>query len=75
MAYCRVTDFLTQLNSVAENNNFFEPKFTLDELEQIPRIYRSIVEDPINIKRAFESEDFSKPLYFLLYASLMKHQQ
>ncbi|CAL8135403.1 unnamed protein product [Orchesella dallaii] len=51
-----VEEFLTQVNTVGDNYNFFKPGFTLDELQEVPRIYRSIIEDPIMLKEYFERD-------------------
>ncbi len=53
----RVFDFLTHVNTVGENYNFFEPGFTLDELQEVPKIYKSIIEDPLMLKEYFEQDD------------------
>lgn len=50
-----VSEFLTQLNSVAEDNNFFRPGFTLKELGEIPAIYESIIEDPVALQDKFQN--------------------
>lgn len=50
-----VSQFLKQLNNVALHHNFFEPTISLDELNDIPRIYQSIIEDPVAIRDHFRN--------------------
>ncbi|KAG1677983.1 ATP-binding cassette sub-family A member 2 [Nymphon striatum] len=45
----RVKPFLQKLNNIVEENNIFNPQFTPNELDEIPEIYKKIVEDPIAI--------------------------
>jgi hypothetical protein len=49
-----VHPFLENLQSIAENNNFFDPGFTPDEMERIPELYRTIIDDPIAIRDRIE---------------------
>ena len=35
---------------MAENNNFFQPEFSLAELSEIPGNYRRFVEDPLMLR-------------------------
>lgn len=41
---------------MGDNYNFFKPGFTLDELQEVPRIYRSIIEDPLLLQEYFERD-------------------
>ncbi len=55
----RVSDLLSQLNTVGENNNFFQPEFSVSELSEIPGIYKNFVEDPIMLREALENDNSS----------------
>lgn len=44
-------EFLSDLNRVAKGHHFFAPDFTPQDLQQIPIIYRSVLEDPVIIRR------------------------
>ena len=44
--FSRAYEFLEQFKSVAQNNNFFDPGFSIQEMNHIPELYRSIIEDP-----------------------------
>lgn len=46
----RVHQFLSQVQSVAKDNNFFEPDFSLKEMDEIPSIYKSIIDDPAALR-------------------------
>lgn len=48
-----VTQFLEKLNNVSKNNNFFQPGFTPNDMDEIPQIYRSIIEDPVAVHDLF----------------------
>jgi len=41
--------FLENLQEVAENNNFFDPGFSPDQMSHIPDLYRSIIDDPATL--------------------------
>ncbi len=44
-----VASFLENLQEVAENNNFFDPGFSPDQMNHIPDLYRSIIDDPATL--------------------------
>ncbi|UYV63452.1 ABCA2 [Cordylochernes scorpioides] len=48
-----VTLFLEKLNNVSHNTNFFQPGFTPSEMDEIPDIYRSLLEDPVAVHDCF----------------------
>lgn len=67
--------FLTQVQSVAKDNNFFEPDFSLKEMDEIPSIYKSIIDDPATLRDRFKNaeSELKKFLVFkILYSSLYK---
>ena len=41
-----VFQFLENFQSVAENNNFFDPGFTPSDMDRIPDLYQRIIDDP-----------------------------
>nr|XP_042904131.1 ATP-binding cassette sub-family A member 2 isoform X3 [Parasteatoda tepidariorum] len=48
-----VTEFLSKLNNISHKNNFFKPDFTPSDMDEIPDIYKSIVEDPVAVHDSF----------------------
>ncbi|CAH1785688.1 unnamed protein product [Owenia fusiformis] len=55
-----VPTFLKQFDNVSRHNNFFNPGFSPEEMDTIPDMYRSIIEDPIAIHDKFtHAQDFS----------------
>lgn len=48
-----VTEFLSKLNNISEKNNFFQPDFTPSDMDEIPDIYKSIIEDPVAVHDSF----------------------
>ncbi|KFM77698.1 hypothetical protein X975_11242, partial [Stegodyphus mimosarum] len=48
-----VTEFLQKLNNISQKNNFFQPDFTPNDMDEIPLIYKSIVEDPVAVHDSF----------------------
>ncbi|XP_054722736.1 ATP-binding cassette sub-family A member 2-like [Uloborus diversus] len=48
-----VTEFLGKLNNVSQKNNFFQPDFTPSDMDEIPDIYKSIIEDPVAVHDSF----------------------
>ena len=47
-----VEEVLEHLHALAMENDFFQPDFTPEELEDIPGLYREIVEDPLAFHQA-----------------------
>ena len=45
--------FLNQLQVVAESHNFFNPGFTPKEMDELPDLYRSVINDPAFLHDAF----------------------
>jgi len=43
---CSVTQFLENIQQIAEHNNFFDPGFCPSEMDDIPELYRRIIDDP-----------------------------
>jgi len=41
-----VTQFLENIQLIAEHNNFFDPGFCPSEMDDIPELYRRIIDDP-----------------------------
>lgn len=62
--------FLTQVQSVAKDNNFFEPDFSLKEMNEIPSIYKSIIDDPATLRDRFKNAE-SKLKKFLVFKILL----
>ncbi len=50
----RTHEFLENLNRAGRRNNFFEPNFTPQDLAEIPRIYRKLIEEPVALQRSLE---------------------
>ncbi|KAG8190583.1 hypothetical protein JTE90_014059 [Oedothorax gibbosus] len=48
-----VTEFLSKMNNISQKNNFFQPDFTPNEMDEIPVIYKSIIEDPVAVHDSF----------------------
>ncbi|CAN7993624.1 unnamed protein product [Ixodes hexagonus] len=48
-----VTSFLERLKNVSKHHNFFQPDFTLGEMDLIPSIFKTIVEDPVALHDRF----------------------
>ncbi|KAM7305191.1 hypothetical protein ISCGN_015088 [Ixodes scapularis] len=48
-----VTSFLERLKNVSKHHNFFQPGFTLGEMDLIPSIFKTIVEDPVALHDRF----------------------
>lgn len=61
----RVHQFLTQVQSVAKDNNFFEPDFSLKEMNEIPSIYKSIIDDPATLRDRFKNAENFKLNYIM----------
>eukprot|EP00918_Siedleckia_nematoides_P057595 GHVU01125596.1.p1 GENE.GHVU01125596.1~~GHVU01125596.1.p1 ORF type:complete len:1296 (-),score=180.93 GHVU01125596.1:585-4472(-) len=54
-----VFEFLENFNSIAQHNNFFDPGFSPEEMEHIPELYQSIIEDPAALHDKFkQAHDF-----------------
>ncbi|KAL8562888.1 hypothetical protein ACOMHN_004580 [Nucella lapillus] len=45
--------FLNQLQVVAESHNFFNPGFTPQEMDQLPDLYRAVINDPAFLHDSF----------------------
>ncbi|GFQ92946.1 ATP-binding cassette sub-family A member 2, partial [Trichonephila clavata] len=48
-----ITEFLSKLNNISQKNNFFQPDFAPNEMDEIPLIYKSIIEDPVAVHDSF----------------------
>ncbi|PRD32326.1 UNVERIFIED_CONTAM: ATP-binding cassette sub-family A member 2 [Trichonephila clavipes] len=48
-----ITEFLSKLNNISQKNNFFQPDFAPNEMDEIPVIYKSIIEDPVAVHDSF----------------------
>ena len=53
LCYSSLDSFLQNLQDIAHHNNFFEPSFSLDDMDHIPGLYRSIIDDPAALHDAF----------------------
>lgn len=60
-----VTAFLERLKNVSEHHNFFQPGFTLKEMDLIPIIFRTVVEDPVALHDCFLQAPAMRVDYFL----------
>lgn len=60
-----VTPFLERLKNVSKHHNFFLPGFTLGDLDLIPSIFKTIVEDPIALHDCFSQAPAMRVDYFL----------
>ncbi|XP_071097331.1 ATP-binding cassette sub-family A member 2-like isoform X1 [Haliotis cracherodii] len=49
------TSVLKRLQVLAENRNFFDPGFTPEEMNQIPDLYKSIIDDPAFLHDQFKN--------------------
>ena len=58
-------EFLENFNNIAKHNNFFDPGFTPDEMDHIPDIYKSIIEDPVALHDQFKEAQSIHILLFL----------
>ena len=64
----RATQLLKNFQSVAEDNNFFDPGFSVQQMDHIPDLYRSIIDDPAALHNAFEqAKGEGNFINFLLY--------
>ena len=50
---CSLYSFLSNLQRVAEDHNFFQPRFTPQDLDQLPEMYAEMVEDPVAVHDLF----------------------
>src|SRR5207244_2736715 len=55
LCFYRVSEFLTNLDTLAANHSYFQPGITLESLERIPKIYKSLIEDPIAVRDHFRN--------------------
>ncbi|XP_041370956.1 ATP-binding cassette sub-family A member 2-like [Gigantopelta aegis] len=46
---------LSQLQAVADNHHYFDPGFTPEEMDELPEMYRSIIDDPAFLHDSFEN--------------------
>lgn len=60
-----VTPFLERLKNVSKHHNFFLPGFTLGDLDLIPSIFKTIVEDPVALHDCFAQAPAMRVDYFL----------
>lgn len=60
-----VTPFLERLKNVSEHHNFFQPDFTLGDMDLIPPIFKTIVEDPVALHDHFTQAPATRVDYFL----------
>lgn len=60
-----VTPFLERLKNVSKHHNFFQPGFTLGEMDLIPSIFKTIVEDPVALHDRFAQAPAMRVDYFL----------
>ncbi|GAB1604923.1 ATP-binding cassette sub-family A member 2-like, partial [Argonauta hians] len=51
----RVHEFLSEVQSVAKDNNFFVPGFSPTEMDEIPGIYKSIIDNPAALHDSFKN--------------------
>ncbi|CAI9718098.1 ATP-binding cassette sub-family A member 2-like isoform X2 [Octopus vulgaris] len=51
----RVHEFLGEVQSVAKDNNFFVPGFSPTEMDEIPGIYKSIIDNPAALHDSFKN--------------------
>ncbi|KAK3577511.1 hypothetical protein CHS0354_026468 [Potamilus streckersoni] len=49
------TAFLTRIQQLAKSHNFFYPGYTPTEMEQLPVIYKSIIDSPATLHDSFEA--------------------
>jgi len=49
-----IYQFLESFQEVAENNNFFDPGFSPQQMDHIPELYKSIIDDPAAIHDIFK---------------------
>ncbi|XP_021369630.1 ATP-binding cassette sub-family A member 2-like isoform X2 [Mizuhopecten yessoensis] len=52
--HANTTQFLNQLQSVAKNHHFFNPGYTPSEMDDLPYIYKSIIDDPATLHELFK---------------------
>lgn len=48
-------EFLGEVQSVAKDNNFFVPGFSPTEMDEIPGIYKSIIDNPAALHDSFKN--------------------
>uniref|UniRef100_A0A2R5LDX6 ATP-binding cassette sub-family A member 2 n=1 Tax=Ornithodoros turicata TaxID=34597 RepID=A0A2R5LDX6_9ACAR len=60
-----VTAFLERLKNISQHHNFFQPGFTLNEMDLIPSIFRTVVEDPVALHDCFMQAPAMRVDYFL----------
>ena len=46
-------NFLETFNQVARDNNFFDPSFSLSDMDDLPGLYRTIIDDPASLHDSF----------------------
>ena len=51
---CSIYQFLESFQEVAENNNFFDPGFSPQQMDHIPELYKSIIDDSAAIHDIFK---------------------
>ena len=68
-----MTEFLSKLNNISEKNNFFQPDFTPNDMDEIPDIYKSIIEDPVAVHDSFTKAagDCFSPFYYNIFFMIL----
>ncbi len=52
-AYFSTYQFLQQFNDVAQHNDFFDPGFQPEDMDEIPGLYQTIIDDPAALHDRF----------------------
>ena len=58
--FSSVREFLEEFDIVAHNNNFFEPDFSPEDLDKLPSLYHSILEDPAAVHQQVQGAQSRK---------------
>ena len=53
----RTYQFLSQFNDVASHNNFFDPGFQPEDMNSIPGLYSTIIDDPAALHDKFKEAE------------------
>ncbi|XP_074655833.1 ATP-binding cassette sub-family A member 2-like [Tubulanus polymorphus] len=60
-----MSSFLTHFKNIAKDHNFFDPGFEPDEMDKIPKMYKQIFDEPVEIQDLFkQANNFTLDMLF-----------
>lgn len=59
--------FLANINALSEHENFFQPDFTPQDIQEVPAVYKSVIEGPFAVQNVVDGRSCRFEVFFAVF--------